>query len=515
MKKIFLSLILGSTFIGFSQETTINDALRYAVEDLNGTARFRGLSGSMGAIGGDLSAININPAGSVVFKYNTFSASVSGFNKRNNSTYFGTTSSDNNFKLDLNQIGAVFVFNNTDDNSGWKKMSLGINYENTNNFNNDIFSRGTNPTNSIGNYFSNVAQGYELEFLQTLPGESVSSLYSYLGETGGLGFAAQQAMLGYQGFILSAFDEENPANVDYFTNIPTGGNYYQENYIKARGYNGKLTSNFAANYNDILSLGMNLNIHFTDITRSTSVFERNNNPEYDTGSTVRNLRFNNDLYTYGRGFSLNLGAIAKVTDEFRLGLAYESPTWYTLNEELSQSLVVNNVDVDGPFTRVIDPNVVNIYPSYNVQTPSKWTGSAAYIFGSKGFINVDVATKDYGNTKFKPKNDLLYADLNDVMSTNLKRAISYNIGGEYKIKQISLRAGYRFEESPYKVDAAFGDLIGYSGGLGYSFNNSRIDLSYANTHRNYNQSLISSGMNDQARINTKNDNVSLSYTVTF
>ena len=528
MKKIFLSLILGTTFIGFSQETTINDALRYAVEDLNGTARFRGLSGSMGAIGGDLSAININPAGSTVFKYNTFSASVSGFNQRNNSNYFGTTSSDNNFKLDLNQIGAVFVFNNTDKSSGWKKMSLGINYENTNNFNNDIFSRGTNPTNSIGDYFLNIANtGFDgapipQEFVTRLEGESISSLYSYLGETQGLGFPAQQAMLAFfgQGFILDVNNLDDP-NSTYFSNVPAGGNYYQENNITARGYNGKLTGNFAANYNDVLSLGMNLNIHFTDFTRSTSVFERNSNPlnaisdENPLGSTVRSIRFNNDLYTYGRGFSMNLGAIAKVTDEFRVGLAYESPTWYALNEELSQSLVVNNVDIDGSYTDVVDPNVVNIYPSYNVQTPSKWTGSAAYIFGNKGFINVDVATKDYGNTKFKPKNDEFYADLNSVMSTNLKRAISYNIGGEYKIKQISLRAGYRFEESPYKVDNTFGDLIGYSGGLGYSFNNSRIDLSYANTHRNYNQSLISSGMNDQARINNRNDNVSLSYTVTF
>jgi len=159
MKKILLSLLLGSSFIGFSQETTPNDALRYAVEDLNGTARFRALSGSMGAIGGDLSAININPAGSVVFKYNTFSASVSGFNKKNNSTYFGSSSSESDFKLDLNQIGAVFVFDNMDENSGWKKLSFGVNYENTNNFNNQVFSKGINPYNSIGDYFLNFAQG--------------------------------------------------------------------------------------------------------------------------------------------------------------------------------------------------------------------------------------------------------------------------------------------------------------------------------------------------------------------
>ena len=293
------------------------------------------------------------------------------------------------------------------------------------------------------------------------------------------------------------------------------GNFYQESYIKSKGYNGKLTGNFAANYNDILSLGMNLNVHFTDFTKSTSAYENNNNPEYTTGSTVKKIQFDNDLYTYGRGFSFNLGAIAKVSNEIRLGLAYESPTWYALNDELSQRLIVVNSDDTGTYTDVVDPNVINIYPSYTVQTPSKWTGSAAYIFGSNGFINIDVSSKDYSNTQFKPKNDGLYASLNDFMSDNLKRAISYNIGGEYKIKQVSLRAGYRFEESPYKVDAAFGDLIGYSGGLGYSFNNARIDLSYANTHRNYNQSFITSGMNDQARIKNINNTVSLSYTVTF
>ena len=513
MKKILLTLLLGTSIVGFSQETTIKDALRYSIEDLNGSARFRGMSGSMGAIGGDLSAININPAGSVVFKYNTFSATLSGFNQKNNSTYFGSASTEKDFKLDINQIGAVFVFDNTDENSGWKKMSLGINYENTGNFNNRIFSSGTNPYNTIGNYFVDAAQGYELEYLQTQSGESVGSLYNYLGQTGGLGFGAQQAMLGYQGYIVSAVNDADLNNVDYFTNVPIGGNFYQKNYIKSKGYNGKLTGNFAANYNDILSLGMNLNIHFTDFTKSSSVFERNNNPEYATGSTVKSIQFDNDLYTYGRGFSFNLGAIAKVTNEFRLGLAYESPTWYSLNDELSQRLIVANSDIDGAFTTVVNPNVVNVYPSYTVQTPGKWTGSAAYIFGTKALINIDVTSKDFSNTKFKPKGDYDY--LNDDMSANLKNSISYNIGGEYKIKQISLRAGYRFEESPYKVDAALGDLIGYSGGLGYSFNNARIDMSYANTHRNYNQSLITSGMYDQARINNKNDTVSLSYTVTF
>jgi hypothetical protein len=32
-----------------------------------------------------------------------------------------------------------------------------------------------------------------------------------------------------------------------------------------------------------------------------------------------------------------MGAIAKVTNEVRLGLAYESSTWYNLSDEFSQN----------------------------------------------------------------------------------------------------------------------------------------------------------------------------------
>ena len=65
MKKILLSIIFGSSLLATAQETTTNDALRYAVNNLTGTARFRAMSGAFGAVGGDLSLLYINPAGSL------------------------------------------------------------------------------------------------------------------------------------------------------------------------------------------------------------------------------------------------------------------------------------------------------------------------------------------------------------------------------------------------------------------------------------------------------------------
>ncbi|EDP72012.1 hypothetical protein FBALC1_12962 [Flavobacteriales bacterium ALC-1] len=63
MKKLLmLSIGLISTSYILAQDIT--DAVRYSMDEIQGTARFRAMGGAFGALGGDLSSININPAGS-------------------------------------------------------------------------------------------------------------------------------------------------------------------------------------------------------------------------------------------------------------------------------------------------------------------------------------------------------------------------------------------------------------------------------------------------------------------
>lgn len=520
MKKYLSFIIAGLTFSALqAQETTPEDALRYAVENLTGSARFRGMGGAFGAIGGDLSALNQNPAGSLFFNNNYATITGSINNSKNSSLYNGTRTKETDSSLDLNQAGVVFIFNDANGKTDWKKIALAFNYENTNNLNNSIFSAGTNQYNSIGNYFVNQANangGIPLELLQTQPGESFFDLYDYLGTLPDgsypnvSGFQAQQALLGYTAYI---FDSTSPNT--YETNVPSGANYYQESYLTSTGYNGKVTGNFATSYKDILFLGLNVNAHFSDYVRTTSLFEQNDSPAAIKISTIE---FDNQLHTFGSGFSFNLGAIVKIVPQFRVGIAYESPTWYRFTDELTQSVKAVNVDGAQTFTDIADPNITNVYAPYNIQTASKWTGSAAYLFGKKGLLSVDISTKDYSATQFKPKNEYPYSGvngLNHYLSTNLQNAIEVRVGGEYKIKQVALRGGYHFDQSPYKVDQTFGDLTGYSAGIGYSFGENRLDLAYSYEHRNMNQALISSGMPDPARVSRYNNNVVISYSVNF
>ena len=479
----------------YAQQITINEALKLAVDNITGTARFRAMGGAFGALGGDLSSITQNPAGSVFFNNNFGTVTGSSFNTRNSSSYFGTNTSDRNYSLDLNQIGAVFVFEDKQNMSDWKKFSLAFNYENKNNFDNSTFIAGVNPSNSIGNYFLNLAQGIPLN---TLNNQNFVDL----------GFNAQQAFLGYDTYI---FDPSS--NSTYFTNVPLGGNFYQENQTFTSGYNGKFIVNFASSYKDVLMIGMNLNFHFVDIRRNFSVFESNDNPLYNEGSTIREILFENQLNTLGNGFSFNLGAIVKPTEYMRVGLSYESPTWYRLSDDLTQGVATRSLNnPDGvEFPRSYQPTI--LYAPYNIQTPGRWTGSLGFIIQKRGLLSLDVSSKDYSNTRFRPTNE--FRNVNNSMSTNLTDAFEVRLGGEYKIKQFALRGGYRFDQSPFKVSQAMGDLSSYSSGIGYYFGNSRIDIAYTYEQRDMNLSLISSGMTDTARIGRYNNNVTLSYSVNF
>ncbi|MBS7233117.1 transporter [Flavobacterium psychroterrae] len=494
MKKILFLLITGLT-VSVSHSQEISDAVRYSQDNLTGTARFRAMSGAFGAVGGDLSSMSVNPAGSAIFSNNQMGVTLSNQNIKNNSDYFGNQTSDKENSFLLNQAGAVFVFHDHNPNSYWKKIAIGATYENTNNFNNNTVSVGTNPTNSIANYFLAYANGISLGDITQIP---------YRDQF----YNEQQAYFGYKGYVINPVANTDN-NTQYTSNVPAGGNYYQENETHTSGYNSKLSFNIATSFKDRLYLGANLNVHITDFRRSSTFYEDNDNPLQAT-ETISNLRFNNELYTYGNGFSFQLGAIAKVTESFRLGLAYESNTWYELYDEVSQSLYTTTQATGGqPINNNVNPNIVNVYESYTLQTPGKTTFSAAYIFGKSGLISVDYAIKDYGNTKYKPTNDAGFRGVNSDISNQLTSNGELRVGAEYKIKQLSLRGGYRFEGSPYKNGTTIGDLNSYSGGLGYNFGGTKVDLAYSYLERKSNQGFFATGFTDGANITSKLNNVSL------
>ncbi|WP_438968809.1 OmpP1/FadL family transporter [Nonlabens sp.] len=502
-------LILGALFASafFCNAQSINDGLLYTGEDLKGTARYRGLSGAFGALGGDLSAIGSNPASSVVFSNNFAGISLGIQGNSNEANYFNTATTSNTTDVSINQAGGVLVFQSPQSRT-ISKFALSLNYDITRDLDNRINARGISPI-SVSEYFLNNANGIAVDNFIPFPNESNSELYQFLGQN--FDFGAQQGFLGHRSRIINSTTDDPNApdgNSDLentvYTSATGTGNFNQDYLVETIGYNSKISFNGALEINNKWNLGINLNSHVISMERFTSIVESNSNAD----ASISDVSFNNTLFTDGNGFSFQLGLIGELTKNIRVGATYESPTWYTIEE--SQIQDITTIGSNGGDRVFVRPDIVNLFEPYRLRSPGSLTGSIAYIFGKRGLLSLNYNTKDYSQLRFSPDDSALFRDNNRAAQNNLARANSIRIGGEYRLQNWTLRGGYRMEESPYNNKEIMGDLTGYSLGLGYTWGKTILDISYDRSERDFSQQLFDTGLDTRTGVLNTLDNIVIS-----
>ncbi|WP_405410188.1 OmpP1/FadL family transporter [Maribacter sp. Asnod1-A12] len=501
MKRYLTFVILMSCAICSAQN--INDALRYGTENLQGTARFQAMGGAFGALGGDLSSLNINPAGSAVFNNSLFTITGSNYNTNNDARYFGDAliTKDNN--IEINQFGGAFVFKNTNTNSDWNKFTLAFNYDIVDNFDNEYYISGSS-TEGIDTYFLEFAGGTPFGSILVQDNEFLEEAYLNIGSA--QGFSDQQAFLGYYGGILDP-ETEDDGNTNYISNS-LYDRVEQDFLRRTNGYNSKFTLNMASQYKENIHMGASLNFHSVLYSQYDEFTESG----YEPNSAIQRTTFDNFLQTEGNGFSFSLGAIAKLNNNVRLGGSYQSPTWYRLEDNTSQRINSDLADADINF---ISFNIVNVFEKYTVKTPSKLTGSLAVIFAKDGLLSFDYGYQDFSQSELRPTNDPSFQTVNIQIANDLGAVSTFRLGGEYRIEQVSLRAGYRFEQSPYANGNTIGDLNAVSGGIGYNFGGSKLDFALSRSQQDINERLFNAGITTPATINRSITNATLSYTINF
>ena len=434
---LIIAAFFAATLMSFSQSLGYQDlGILFSQNDHNGSARFKAMSGAFGALGGDISSINVNPAGISVFTNSIFSGT---FNSKNSEiiTSFGDanfndrkTLTTNNEYVNLSQAGAVLVFDSAY-SSEWSKFAIGFNYRTTKGFS-DNFS----------------AEGNE---------------------------------------AITTFDT-NPRD----TNTPKKSYNFTDGQLFSTSYGGEITElNFAfsAVHQKKLHIGMSLNFYDLNFSQQSVLTELNS----DVNGTILDVELYQENFTTGTGFSANAGFIYKAHQSLRFGLAYQTPTWYN---ELLQDTNYNqdsNTDIgettffpenEETFSEFNDRQLI----SYRLQTPSKLTASAALIFGKNGLLSFDYINKNY--RKIKLSNGV-FTNENQHFQNDLKNTHNFNIGTEWRFDSFSFRGGYNFEQTPntsnFLSDNSvmnFSDIKGYSLGGGYNFGNFKLDFAYSNNNRN-------------------------------
>lgn len=422
----------------------------------------------MGALGGDLSTMAYNPAGIGLYRSGEFSFTPSLFLLTSTTKYAGNTTSDGKSNVNFGNMGFAFTkdFNNQD--GGWKTYTMGFGYNRQNNFHKRFSLNNSNSFNSLTGLLASNAQGTDADNLD-------------------------QSSAEYLAFQTYLIDTVPGTTNQYYPYAPVKWGS-QSKSVTTTGSIGEWDFSYAANYNDKLYLGATLGFVRTKYTES-SVYEETQN-DGDTIFSVKSFSYAEDLTTNGSGINFKMGALYKITQQFRVGVALHTPTAMSLKD--SYATQINSVLDDNQ--KLEKDNSGNF--QYSVTTPLKAILSAAYVIGKKAIVSADYDYIDYTSIRMTPSNTFVSA--NNSLNNNLRVASNYRFGVEYRIDDaVSVRGGYALYQNPYKTgDKNFGsDKSIYSFGLGYRKDNFYIDgaLTYSTNSAKYymyDPSLIQPSVNN-------------------
>lgn len=131
IKKSLSILTIAVAYFANAQDvsTLRNTAEIYGNSSMMGSSKYNAMAGSMGALGGDFSTLNSNPAGIAVSIASEFSGTLSIQSNKNTTTYAGKSLDYKINKTDLGNIGGIATFP-IEGSSPWKFVNIGVNYSN-------------------------------------------------------------------------------------------------------------------------------------------------------------------------------------------------------------------------------------------------------------------------------------------------------------------------------------------------------------------------------------------------
>ena len=500
MYKILFSILLIS-HISFAQNTS--DALLISQDYISGSARFQSMGGAFTALGGELSAMQLNPAAGSVFLEGEANISYSISSIDNQSVFYNKGGENEATYNNINQLGIVFVINNTN-NSSIVKYALGVNYNRKNNFNENLSFEGNNNTGlDVFNGNDLMYSGYSsmaVSFMLEANGYSPNNLNSVEN-------------MAFSTFLIDINDTDSPFyNNNYsdytdedpvYTTSTIANNSFQE-YNKTRsGYTGQYTFSASLDIDDKFYLGASYNRSDINMITNTTLKES----EFDSNSHVDNFTYKSYVNTIGSGSNFSIGIIMRPNDFIRIGAAYHSSTKYKLYDEYNYSLDVNYntaPDASEPNALSYSDETSNSFFEYEIHTPYKANAGIAFILGKSGLISADYEYISYSSTKLGPKNDF-YQENTEIRET-MNSTNNIRIGTEWKISFISLRSGYSYQQSPYKNKDFQSDTQSFSLGGGLNFKTWSFDIAYQKFVRDSDYYIYEPEMVDAAQINRNESN---------
>mgnify|MGYP001138689454 FL=1 len=518
-KSLFIAAAAAVPAIAMAQAGV--DVAHLSELGMRGTARFMSMGGAFTALGGDLSTLGQNPAGIGIYRssevgitldlnFQSFQASAPSMTDTHNQTRFNV----NNFGY----IGTMKLYS-----EATPTFSFGASYSRINSF--DRVFKG-NFNNLGGSSLSN----YVAAFTNSLnPMGDGYSPYRDVDLIWGSNYnpydnAPWMSVLAYNSLIINNGQENSNGQIS-FQGLMGDGTTGSANFdIREKGHVDEYNITFGGNIYNTLYWGLGFGITDVDYTQWSYYGERLSNAYLSvrTDEGPKDLYYKdvpgtasygltNYLHSSGSGFNVKFGLILKPINEFRIGIAVHTPTWYSMTDTywgaIDYNMLPNNglLAPNGEHYKNEADNVVandsyDNFHDYHLRTPWRIMVGAAGVIGGKAIISADYEYRGT-NMQLSDVNNNEYVDVSDEIKTYYKGVNIFRVGAEYRVTpQLSLRAGYSYESSPVKQWVANdGENIQFAGtipsysfnkatqyitaGLGYRVGRFAIDLAYVNKHR--------------------------------
>jgi hypothetical protein len=429
----------------------VDDAILNSQMYYEGTGRSMAMGNATGALGGDITAMCINPAGLGLYRSQEFTFTTGLQHTIINSNYYDSSQNAGRFRVTIPSLGLILSspFSNYE---AIRYVQFGIGFTRTNDFNFKSSAFGLNPSTSMVD-----------AFLQTING--INTLFNPSTNVGNYLYDNYPYNLSpaWETYLIDQYTD-SLGKIFYDSPVPPG-NINQSDKITSKGRNEEWTFAVASNLYDKLFVGACLGVkHLKRISKR----EYSETPanEQNPGNLFDKWDYIESLGDTAWGVNFKCGVIYYPTDWLRIGAAWHSRTRYTFGENWSTAIstTLKSCPDGETYHRYLSPV---LYQAYEFSTPHTFIGSLAFIIGQHGLVSADVEYLNYGSSKFTSY-EFSFDDTNNDIKNILKPSFNIRLGTEWRVRQFFLRCGAAYYGSPYGFGEDYGSVKKVALGVGYA-----------------------------------------------
>lgn len=428
----------------------MDDAVFNAQTLYEGTARSIGMGNAIGALGGDLTAVCVNPGGLGLYRGSEFTFTTGLQHNLLTSTDFGNLEWEGKTRVSIPNVGYVHAI----EWSNYKPlryMQFAVGLTRTNDYNYHSVAQGLNPSSSMVDAWLQTIDGIDELYDPNLhdPGNYLRENYPY------------DLYPAWQTYLIDRF---NDSTGYYYSSPIPQGNVHQKNEVSSKGRSEEWTFAMGTNFYDKLFLGGSFGLAHIKRVSTRTFTETPKNPN-DINNTFSEWSFQEDLELSGWGVNFKCGLVYFPVRWLRVGAAWHSRTHYSFDENWSTTTEAKLLDNhEESYNKHLSPTAYN---DYDFKTPHTFIGSLAFFVGQNGLLTTDIEYQDYGISRFQSTTSS-FANTNDELQEVLGSSLNVRVGTEWRVRQFFLRGGMAYYGSPYGFGENYGSVKKLGLGIGYA-----------------------------------------------